>query len=105
MALKWPNKDPDEQLDFSVDWSRYLDNDTLSTVSWKIDDADGVKQSWAATQVINSLQHVSSSNTNTVATIEIGLGDANTSYTIYCAITTSSGNSTERKILLKVRER
>ena len=105
MALKWPNKDPDEQLDFSVDWSRYLGDDTLSTVTWKIDDADGVKQVWSATQVINSLQHVSSSNTNTVATIEIGLGDSNTLYTIHCAITTSSGNSTERKILMKVRER
>jgi len=105
MALKWPDKDPDEQLDFSVDWSRYLDTATLSTVSWKIEDADGVKQTWAVASVINSLQHVSSSNTNTVATIEIGLGDANTTYNIYCAVTTSTGNSTERKIVLKVRER
>lgn len=105
MALKWPDKDPDEQLDFSVDWSRYLDTATLSTVSWKIEDADGVKQTWGSTDVVNSLQHVSSSNTNTVATIEIGLGDANTTYNIYCAVTTSTGNSTERKIVLKVRER
>lgn len=105
MALKWPDKDPDEQLDFSVDWSRYLDTATLSTVSWKIEDSDGVKQTWAVASVINSLQHVSSSNTNTVATIEIALGDANTTYNIYCAVTTSTGNSTERKIVLKVRER
>lgn len=105
MALKWPDKDPDEQLDFSVDWSRYLGNATLSSVTWKIDDASGVKQTWASAAVVNSLQHVSSSNTNTVATIEIGSGDANTTYNIYCAVTTSAGNSTERKVLLKVRER
>ena len=105
MALKWPDKDPDEQLDFSVDWSRYLGDSTLSSVTWKIDDASGVKQTWASTAVVNSLQHVSSSNTSSVATIEIGLGDANTTYSIYCAVTTSTGNSTERKILLKVRER
>ena len=24
MSLKWPSKDPDETVDFSVDWSRYL---------------------------------------------------------------------------------
>lgn len=105
MALKWPDKDPDEQLDFSVDWSRYLGTATLSTVSWKIEDADGVKQTWGSTDTVNSLQHVSSSNTNTVATIEIGLGNANTTYNIYCAVTTSAGNSTERKVVLKVRER
>ena len=104
MALKWPNKDPDEQLDFSVDWSRYLDTDTISSVVWKIDDADGVKQTWAGTTVINGLQHVSSSNSNTVATIQLGLGTANKNYNIYCQITTSAGVTTERKISLKVRE-
>ena len=36
MALKWPDKDPDEQLDFSADWSRYLGTATLSTVTWKM---------------------------------------------------------------------
>ena len=30
MAFKWPNKDPDEQLDYSIDWSRYLDTATIS---------------------------------------------------------------------------
>ena len=104
MALKWPNKDPDEQLDYTVDWSRYLDTSTISAVVWKIDDADGVKQTWTATTVINGLQYVSGSFNDTVATIQLGLGTANTNYNIYCQITTSSGVVTERKISLKVRE-
>lgn len=105
MALKWPNKDPDEQLDYSVDWSRYLDTDTISSVVWKIDDADGDKQTWAQASVVNGLQYISSSNNNTVATIQLGLGTANVTYSIYCQITTSASVVTERKILLKVRER
>jgi hypothetical protein len=104
MALKWPNKDPDEQLDYSVDWSRYLGSDTISSVVWKIDDADNVKQTWTATTVVNGLQHVSSSNSTTVATIQLGLGTANTVYDIYCQVTTSAGVVTERKIRLKIRE-
>ena len=105
MALKWPDKDPDEILDFSVDWSRYLAGDIISTVTWKIEDTDGTLNTWTDTEIVNSLQRVSASNTTTVATIQIALGDANTTYTIYCAITTNAGLSTQRKILLKVRER
>ena len=40
MALQWPNKDPDERLDFTVDWSRFLDNFgnpvTIASVQWKM---------------------------------------------------------------------
>ena len=50
MSFKWPNKDPDETLDYSMDWSRFLgyDHSTSSgtvIVSnlWFIDDASGVK--------------------------------------------------------------
>jgi hypothetical protein len=104
MALKWPNKDPDEQLDYSIDWSRSLGTSTISSVVWKIDNAEGTKQTWTPTTVVNSLQYVSASNTDTVATIQLGLGTANTNYNIYCQVTTSSGVTTERKINLKVRE-
>jgi hypothetical protein len=105
MALKFPDKDPDEQLDYSVDWSRYLAGSTLSTVTWKIEDTDGTKNTWTDTEIVDGLQRVSASNTTSVATIQISLGTVNKTYKIYCAVTTSSGNATERKILLKVRER
>lgn len=105
MALKWPDKDPDEQLDYSIDWSRYLGDDTISSVVWYIEDADGVKQEWPGTIVTNELQHISSSNTNTVATIQIALGNNNTTYTIYCEVTTSAGITTERKVRIRVQER
>ncbi len=43
MAFKFPDKDPDEKLDYTVDWSRYLERDslTIASVAWKIEQADG----------------------------------------------------------------
>jgi hypothetical protein len=42
MALRFPDKDPDEKLDYTVDWSRYLAGDvTIASVVWKIQQADG----------------------------------------------------------------
>jgi hypothetical protein len=38
MSYKWPDKDPDEMLDYSVDWSRFLGDDTISSVTWYIYD-------------------------------------------------------------------
>ena len=105
MSYKWPNKDPDEMLDYSVDWSRYLGSDVISSVSWYCEDADGVKTSFPPAAVVNSLQIVSQSNTDTVATIQLSLGDNNTTYTLWCEITTTGGITTDRKIKLKVRQR
>ena len=34
MALKFPDKDPDERLDYTIDWSRYLDTLTIASVQW-----------------------------------------------------------------------
>lgn len=37
MSFRWPNKDPDESLDYSVDWSRFLgDNKTILSVKWHV---------------------------------------------------------------------
>ena len=43
MSLKWPNKDPDELTDYSIDWSRFITPATINSVTWYVDDADGVK--------------------------------------------------------------
>ena len=43
MSYRWPIKDKDETLDYSADWSRFLDTDTISSVAWHIDAADGTK--------------------------------------------------------------
>lgn len=104
MSFKWPNKDPDETLDYSVDWSRWLNGATISSVSWYVDNADGVKTAISNSQTVNGIQRVSSSVSNGVATIHLGLGTSNKEYKFYCQITDSTGSTAERVVKLTVKE-
>ena len=36
MSLTWPKKDPDEVLDYSIDWSARLNGDTISSSIWEV---------------------------------------------------------------------
>jgi hypothetical protein len=105
MSYKWPTKDPDEILDYSIDWSRFLASSTISTVQWYVDDEDGVKTLFSSGTVVNGIQHVSSANTSVVATIHLGLGDNNKAYKFYCRINDSVGNIAERTVRITVKER
>lgn len=105
MALKWPDKDPDEQLDYSINWKPILDTDTISSVVWKIYDADGVLQTWSNSQIVNGLQLVSRTNTSTVATIYLGSGTAFTTYKIVCQVTASDATIREQEVRIRVVEK
>lgn len=104
MSFRWPNKDPDETLDYSVDWSRWLNGATISGVTWYVDDASGVKTVIGAGQVVNGIQNISQTVSGGVATINLGLGTANTEYKFTCNMSDSSGNVAERVIRLRVKE-
>ena len=71
MAFRWPNKDPDETLDYSVDWSRFLGDKTISSVQWFLRDQNRVMQEITAGQTLNDITITSTTNTDTVATIFI----------------------------------
>lgn len=106
MSFRWPNKDPDEQLDYSVDWSRFLGTGiNIASVQWYVYDADGVKTAINAGVTVNGIQNVSQTNTNTVATINLGLGTNNKEYKFNCRITDTSGSQAERSIKIRIRER
>lgn len=107
MSFRWPNKDPDETLDYSVDWSRFLGSGiTISTVIWYVDDSTGTKTVLSpGGATVYGIQNVAQTNTSTVATINVGSGTANIDYKIYCRITDSSGSVAEQVIKLRVRER
>lgn len=105
MSFKWPNKDPDEILDYSVDWSRWLNTGvTISAVSWFVDNASGVKTAFPNGGVVNGLQNVAATSTPTVATINLALGTNNVEYKLYCRITDSSGSVAERVVKLRIKE-
>jgi hypothetical protein len=106
MSYRWPNKDPDETLDYSIDWSRFLGAGvTLTSAQWFVDDASGVKTAINAGQTVNSIQNVAQTNNPTVATINIGSGTNNIEYKFYCRITDSSGSQAERVVKLRIKER
>jgi hypothetical protein len=104
MSFRWPNKDPDETLDYSVDWSRWLNGATISSVVWSVDNSSGVKTTIAASSTVNGIQNVSQTISGDVATINLGLGTANIEYKFYCTMSDSSGNVAERVIRLRVKE-
>jgi hypothetical protein len=106
MSLKWPNKDPDEIVDYSVDWSRFLKGASLSSVTWYVNDADGVKTELVPSgQIVHGIQLISATNTSSVATARFGSGTNNVQYKVYCQITDSNGLVVERTIRLRVRNK
>ena len=102
MSLKWPDKDPDDQLDYSVNWLPALDTDTIASIVWKIYDADGVLQTWSNGQTVNGLQLISRTNTNTVATIYLGGGTAFTTYKVVCRMTANDATIREQEVRTRV---
>ena len=117
MSFKWPNKDPDETLDYSMDWSRFLGFDhltatgaTISTNKWFIDDANGVKTEVSAIEntTVNRLTALFAGilrdSTNTVCTIRFNAGTNNTTYKITSQITDSTGLVSERVVRLRIKE-
>lgn len=115
MSFRWPNKDPDELLDYSVDWSRYLGTAIISSVTWFVQsktydtktqiDAGETFATASSGATTDTIQNVSQTNTNTVATINIDGGTHNEEYTFSCQITDSTGSRSERTIKLRVKER
>jgi hypothetical protein len=105
MSMKWPDKDPDDQLDYSINWTEQLEGDTISSIVWKIYDADDVLQTWTAGEIVNGLQYVSSTNTDTVATIYLGSGTAFTTYKIICRMTASDATIIEQEVRIRVVEK
>lgn len=105
MSYKWPDKDKDELLDYNIDWSRFLGTDTISAVTWFINAADGTKTEVSATDVVDGLQFVQGTYTNTIATIRLSLGTNNKRYKITCKITTVGALQYERSVFLRVKEK
>jgi hypothetical protein len=89
-------KDPSAVLDYAIDWgAEYLgDGDLLAKSSWTVepDEADGV--------VI-----VSSNYSGRLSTVQAGGGAPGKLYRLSNSVTTQSGRTDERSIMLRVEKR
>jgi hypothetical protein len=84
-----PDKDPNAILDYSIDWSDWLDTDEISTSTWTVP---------------TGITKTSESNTTTVATIWLSGGTAGTTYTLLDRITTTGGRTMDQTFKIYVKE-
>ena len=104
MALKWPFKDPDEVLDYSLDWSRFLNGQFISSVSWFFYDAAGTKILVDNGDTVEGLTSGSQLSTTTVTTIVLAEGVANRPYLVTCSIVFGDGLVAERTVRIRIRD-
>jgi len=83
-------KDVDSLLDYQIDWTRWLDGDTISASTWT---ANG------------DIEIVRNSNTATATTVWLTGGVVGTNYRLTNHIITAAGRAEDRTITVKVRER
>lgn len=89
MALKWPDKDPDEVLDYLVDWSARLSvGDAIASSTWIVP-AGIVKDS--------------DSFNDTTTTIWLSGGTVGTTYDITNRITTDGARVMDQTMRLKLK--
>jgi len=94
MSLKWPPKDPDEILDYTIDWGGSVElpgrtfGDTILT---------------AIFTVPVGLTKQSESHTPTTATVWLAGGTLGATYEILCRITTAGGRTMDQTTKLSIK--
>ena len=83
-------KDPQANLDYSVDWTSWLGSDTIATSSWTIP---------------TGLKKESESNSTKIATVWLSGGTVGQEYTVTNHIKTAAGREDECSIIIQVQER
>lgn len=83
-------KDPHAKLDYSVDWTRWLNGDTISSSSWSVP---------------AGLYLSAQSETTGIATCWLMSGTAGQAYQVTNSITTAAGRVDERTFTIIVRNK
>ena len=83
-------KDPDAILDYVLDWTDWLDSDTISSSAWTS---------------TTGITIDSDTNTTTTATVWLSGGATGSDYDVTNHIVTSAGREDDRTITIKIRER
>lgn len=84
----WPFKDPDEVLDYKIDWAERLDGDTVSTSTWLV--PVGVTKD-------------SDTFTSSATIIWLSGGTDGEAYVLTNRITTAAGRTMDMSVKLKVK--
>lgn len=90
MRLKWDDKDPNEVLDYQIDWTDRLAGDVIATSTWTVPDG---------------LTEGSTSNTTSTTTVWLSDGTDGEDYEILNRITTTGGRTMDQTVKLRVRSK
>ena len=84
------NKDPDATLDYQIDWSEWLDGDTIITSAWTVS---------------TGLTKETDSFTDIITEVWFSGGTDKTGYDAMNRITTGNGRTDDRTIRIKVKDK
>lgn len=90
MRLRWPSKDENEILDYVIDWTDRLAQDTISTSTWTVP---------------SGLTESSSSSTTTTTTVWLSGGTTGTTYDVLNRITTAAGRTMDQTVRIKIADK
>lgn len=90
MSLQAFNKDPDETLDYEIDWTNWLSGDTISSSSWSVP---------------AGITDVTETHTYTLATVRLSGGTLGTTYNCVNTIVTTGGQTAQRSIDIIIVEK
>ena len=82
-------KDPNSVLDYTINWSSWLDGDTISTSTWVLP---------------SGITNDSDSNTTTTASITLSSGSHNVDYKLVNRIVTAASLTHEQAIRIQARD-
>jgi hypothetical protein len=85
-------KDPDSVLDYTFDWTDWLDGDTINSSTWTIESP-------------LTMVPASDSYSDTKTTLYLTGGDAGSDYLVTNRITTAASRTAERSFEIRIRER
>ena len=92
-------KDPDAVLDYSFDWSDWLDDGVSEAIS------SHTIEIVSDEETSPDLTKDSDSESSGVVTVWLSGGTAGVSYSVRCEIETDASRTDERTMLVKVQER
>ena len=88
--LRWPNKDPDEVLDYEIDWTDRLAGDTISTSTWTV--PAGITKD-------------SDVKTDSTTTIWLSSGTLGATYQVLNRIVTTDGRTMDQTVSISISDK
>jgi hypothetical protein len=91
--LQWPDKDTDEKLDYALDWTDRLDEDTIVESTWEVAGAD--------TSLVTAVSPAPSFTATSTAVWFTG-GTNKLTYTVTNTVTTLGGRIMQQSAKLRI---